>query len=112
MYVLNSLRNLYVFCLKVLVGVGTKDKPLVRTENSSSVDVWSERLCIMFLLCWEVYVLMELVLNLQNEDLDWFSVKRTFIDGGVYMQFNGGLGLVVTSSVMVLFRIFRCVSVW
>ena len=36
------------------MGVGTKDKPLVRTENSSLVNVSSERLCILFLLYWEV----------------------------------------------------------
>ena len=54
------------------MGVGTKGKPLVRTDNSFSVNVWSERLCIMFLLYWEVYVLMDLVVNLQNEDLHWF----------------------------------------
>ena len=39
MYVLSSFQHFYVVCLKVLVGVGTKDKPLVRTENSSSVNV-------------------------------------------------------------------------
>ena len=52
--------------LKVLVGVVAKDKPLVRTHDSSSVNVRSERLCIMFLLYWEVYVLMELAMNLWN----------------------------------------------
>ena len=52
----------------------------------------SERLCIMFLLYWEVHVLMELVVNLQNEDLHWFSGKMTVIDSGVYMRFNGGVG--------------------
>ena len=64
--------------------MGTRDKPLVRTENSSSVNVWLERLCIMFLLYWEVYILINLVVNLRNEDLRWFCGKRTFIDGGVY----------------------------
>ena len=39
MRVLNSLQHLYVFCLKVLVEVGTNDKPLLRTEDSSSVNV-------------------------------------------------------------------------
>ena len=53
----------------------------------------------MFLFYWEVYVLMELVVNLRNEDLHWFSGKRTFIDGGVYMRFSGSLGSRVTSSV-------------
>ena len=83
------------------MGVGTKDKPLVSTENSSLVNVCSERLCILFLLYWEVYVLMDLVVNLRNEDLHWFCGKRTFIDGGVYMRFNGGVCSRVTSSVFV-----------
>ena len=39
MRVLNSPQHLYVFCLKVLVEVGTNDKPLLRTEDSSSVNV-------------------------------------------------------------------------
>ena len=56
----------------------TKDKPLVRTENSSSVNVWSERLFIMFLLYWEAYVLMDLVVNFRNEDLHWFSQEEGF----------------------------------
>ena len=30
------------------MGVGTKDKPLVGAANSSSVNVGSERLCVMF----------------------------------------------------------------
>ena len=68
MRVLNLSQHLIVSFLKVLVIVGTKDKPLVRTKDSSSVNV-DQRLCIMFLLYWEVYVLIELVLNLQNEDL-------------------------------------------
>ena len=46
----------------------------------------------MFLLYWEVYVLMELVVNLQNEDLHRFSGKRNFMDGRVYMRFNRGAG--------------------
>ena len=53
----------------------------------------------MFLLYWEVYVLMELVIKLRNEGLRWFSGKTTFIDGGVYMHFSGGVGSRVTSSV-------------
>ena len=53
----------------------------------------------MFLLCWKVYVLMELVVSLRNEDLHWFSWKRTFIDGGVYVRFSGGVRSSVTSSV-------------
>ena len=28
------------------------------------------------------------------EDFHWFSGKRTFIDGGVFMRFNGVLGLL------------------
>ena len=58
--------------------MGTKDKPLVRTENSSSVNVWSERLFIMFLLYWEAYVLIDLVVNFRNEDLHWFSQEEDF----------------------------------
>ena len=54
---------------------------------------------MMFLLYWEVFVLMELVVNLRNEDLQWFSAKRTFIDGGVYMRFSGDVGSRITSSV-------------
>ena len=46
----------------------TKDKLLVRTENSSSVIVWFERF-VMYLLYWKVYVSMDLVMNLQNDDL-------------------------------------------
>ena len=54
---------------------------------------------MMFLMYWEVFVLMVLVVNLRNEDLQWFSAKSTFIDGGVYMRFSGGVGSRVTSSV-------------
>ena len=39
MRVLNLLQDLFVFCLKVLVGVGTENKPLVRTDNSSSFNM-------------------------------------------------------------------------
>ena len=101
---LKLFQDLFVSCLKVFVGVGTKDKPLVRTDNSSSVNMWSERLCIMFLLYWEVYALMELAVNLRNEDLHWFSGKRTF-DGGVYMRFNRGLGSRIISSVFLWFSV-------
>ena len=52
----------------------------------------------MFLLYWEAYILMDLVVNLRDGDLDWFCRKTTFIDGGVYMRFSGGVGLTVTSS--------------
>ena len=41
--------QLYQSSSKVSVGIGTKDKPLVRTENSSSVNVWSGMLCIFLL---------------------------------------------------------------
>ena len=53
----------------------------------------------MFLLYWEVYALMELAVNLRDEDQHWFSGKRTFIDSGVYIRFNGGVSSSVTSSV-------------
>ena len=56
---MNLFQDLFVSCLKLLVGARTKEKPLVRTENSSSVNVWLERLCIMFLLYWEVYALID-----------------------------------------------------
>ena len=62
----------------------------------------------MCLLYWEVYALMELVVNLRNENLHWFSGKRTFIDGGDYMGFNGGEGFNVTFSAFMWF----CVSLW
>ena len=39
MRVLNLFQDLFVPCLKVFVGMGTKDKPLVRTDNSSSVNM-------------------------------------------------------------------------
>ena len=106
--VLNLFQDLFVSCLKIFVGVGTQDKPLVRTNNSSSVNMRSEKLRIMFFLYWEVYALIELVVNLQNEDLHWFTGKRTFIDGGVYMRFNGGVGSRIISSVFMWF----CVSLW
>ena len=90
MRVLKLFEDLFISCLEVLVRLGTKEKLLVRTENSSSVNVWLERLCIMFFLYWEVYILMDMVINFPNEDLCWFCEKRTFIDVGVYMCFNGG----------------------
>ena len=58
------------------------------------------------LLYWEVYALMALAVDLRNKDLHWFSGKRTFIDGGVYMLFNGGVGSRVISSEFMWF----CVS--
>ena len=39
MRVLNLLQDLFVPYLNVFVGMGTKDKPLVRTDNSSSVNM-------------------------------------------------------------------------
>ena len=39
MRVLNLFQDLFVPCLKVFVRMGTKDKPLVRTDNSSSVNM-------------------------------------------------------------------------
>ena len=33
--VLNLFHDLFISCLKVLVGMGIEDKPLVETENSS-----------------------------------------------------------------------------
>ena len=39
MRVLNLFQYIFVSCLKVFVGVGTKDKPLVRTDNSSSANM-------------------------------------------------------------------------
>ena len=65
----------------------------------------------MFLLYWEVYVLMELVVNLQNEDLHRFSGKRNFIDGRVYMRFSRGVGSRGTSSLFMWFSIFWCCCV-
>ena len=38
MRVLNLVQDFFVSCLNVLVVLGTKDKRLVRTENSSSVN--------------------------------------------------------------------------
>ena len=55
---------------------------------------------------WEVYVLMELAVNFRNEDLHWFSGKRAFIDDGVYVRFNRGVGFRVASSVIMWFCIF------
>ena len=67
----------------------------------------------MFLLYWEVYALMELAVNLRNEDLHWFSGKRTFIDGGVYIRFRGGVGSrVIISSVFMWFCIFLWTSMF
>ena len=70
MRVLNLFQDLFVSCFKVFGEGGTLIlyKPLVRTDNSSSVNKWSERLCTMFLLYWEVYALMELAVNLRDED--------------------------------------------
>ena len=40
MGVLKLLQDLAISYLRVMVGVRTKDKPLVRAENSSYVKVW------------------------------------------------------------------------
>ena len=61
----------------------------------------------MFLLYWEVYTLMVLAVNLQNQDLHRFSGRGTFIDG-VYMRFNEGVGSRVLSSAIMSF----CVFLW
>ena len=66
MYVLNLFQDLFICYLKILVWMETKDKLLVRTGNSSSVIVWLEWLFVMY---WKVYVSMDLVMNLQNDDL-------------------------------------------
>ena len=47
----------------------------------------------MFLLHWEVYVLMFVVVDFLNEHLHWFCGKRTLIDGGVYIRLNEGKAL-------------------
>ena len=108
MRVLCWSQDLFVSCLKVLIGLETKGKSLVRTENSSSVNVWLGRLCIMFRLYWEVYVLMDFVENLQNENLHWFCGNRTFIDGGVYVRCSVGISSRVTSTLFRLFCIVWC----
>ena len=108
MRVLCWSQDLFLSCLKVLIGLETKGKSLVRTENSSSVNVWLGRLCIMFRLYWEVYVLMDFVENLQNENLHWFCGNRTFIDGGVYVRCSVGIGSRVTSTLFRLFCIVWC----
>ena len=51
---------------------------------------------------------MELDVDLRNEDLHWFSRRRTFIDGGIYMRFNRDIGSRVISSELMWF----CVSLW
>ena len=85
-------------------GVGTKDKTLVRTENSSSAKDWLERLWIMFLLYWKVYVFF------LNEDLHWFCRKRILTDGGVYMRLKGGVDSKVASSYPIWICILRYIG--
>ena len=77
-WVLKLLQDLVISRSKFLVGVGTKDRSLVRTNNSFSVKVWSETLWIMLWLRCEVYILMFAVVKFLNEDLHWFCGKRTF----------------------------------
>ena len=99
MRILNLFQDLFISFLKVLVGVQTKDKPAVRIDDPSSVNLWSDKLYIIFLLYWEMYLLMELAMNLQNEGFHWFSGKRTFIDSGMYMRYKGVVSSRVISSV-------------
>ena len=47
-------------------------------------------------------------MNFRNEDLHWFSGKRTFIEGDVYICFKGGVGSRVISAVSMWFYI----SLW
>ena len=78
-------------------GVGTKDKPLVRTESSSSVKVWLEKCFLNHVFWyWKVYVLMIAAVDFPDEDLHWFCGKRTLIDG-VYMRLHGGVGSKIAS---------------
>lgn len=44
----------------------------------------------------------ELVVNFRNENLDQFCGTRTFIDIGVYMRFNEGVGSRATSVYLML----------
>ena len=60
-----------------------------------------QRGCVSYSVVLGVYVLMDVVVNLRNKYLHWFCGKRTFIDGGVYMRFNGGVGLRITSSAFI-----------
>lgn len=92
MCILKLLQDLAISYLKVMVGVRTKDKPLVRAENSSYVKVWQNKPGIMFLLYWEMYVLMVATVNSLNEDFHWICGKRTVIGGDVYMRLNGDEG--------------------
>ena len=105
MRVLSLLQDLFISCLKVLVGLRTRDKPLLRTENLFLV-LWSERLFTMFLLYWEVYVLMGLIINFRNENLHCFW-ERVLLLMVVYVCFNRGVGPRVTSLLM-WFCIFSC----
>ena len=104
MRVLNLFQDLLVSWLEVFMGVGTKDKRLVRTDNSSSANMWSERMCIVFVVlgtvCFD---------GISREFPEWrFSGKSTFIDAGVYMRINGRVGSRVISSMFMWF----CVSSW
>ena len=44
MRLLKLLHNFFLSGLKFLIGLGTKDKSLVKTENFFYVKVWSRRL--------------------------------------------------------------------
>ena len=87
------LHLLIYFLFESFGELGKRDKPLMKTDISLSVKVWSERLWIMFLLYWEVYDLIVVAVNFLNEDMHWFWGKRTLIDDGVYIRLNGGVTL-------------------
>ena len=40
----------------------------------------------MFLLYWEVYVLVVVAVNFLNEDLYWFCGKKTSTVGGIHID--------------------------
>ena len=48
--VLNLFQDLFVSCLKIFVGVGTQDKPLVRTNNSSQL-ICDQKSCVLCFCC-------------------------------------------------------------
>ena len=40
----------------------------------------------MFLLFWEVYVLVVVAVNFLNEDLHWFCGRKTSTVGGIHIH--------------------------
>ena len=78
MRVLNLFQDLLASSLKIFVGVGAKVKPLVRNDNSPQL-IFDKRGCVLCFCC------------VRKCMLSWFSGKRTFIDGSVYLRFNVGL---------------------